>query len=134
MADNSGSIQVEGLKAINRSLKALGEDTSVLADANYDAANQLLRASLPIVPVRTGALKGSLKASKTKAASVVRGGSTRVPYAAPIHWGWFRDKNTGKNKNILPNPFLAKALKYTREEILANYQRNMESLIKKHNL
>lgn len=134
MADNSGSIQVEGLKAINNSLKALGEDTTVLADANFEAANQLLREAQPLVPVRTGALKGSLKASKTKAFAQVRGGSAKVPYAAPIHWGWFRDKNTGKNKNILPNPFLAKALKLSREEIFANYQRNMESLIKKHNL
>jgi hypothetical protein len=134
MADNSGVIQVEGLKAINRSLKALDEDTTALAEANYEAARLLLRSAAPLVPVKTGALKQSLKASKTKAFAQVRGGSARVPYAAPIHWGWFRDKNTGKNKNILPNPFLAKALKLTREEIFANYKANMDALIKKHNL
>lgn len=134
MPGNSGSIQVEGLKEINRNLKALGEDTTALADANFKAAQQLLRVAEPRVPVRTGALKNTLKASRTKASAQVRGGSTRVPYAAPIHWGWFRDKRTGVKRNILPNPFLANALKLSRDEIFASYKRSMDALIEKHNL
>jgi HK97 gp10 family phage protein len=134
MADNSDIIRVEGLKAINKKLKALDEDTNALAQMNYRAAQTLITEAKPLTPVKTGALRASLKASKSKAFAAVRGGSAKVPYAAPIHWGWFYDKNWFIKKNIMPNPFLGKALKLSREEIMSKYQKDMEALIKKHQL
>jgi hypothetical protein len=59
-------------------------------------------------------------------------GYKRVPYANPIHWGWFLDKRTGVKRNIKPNPFLARALGYNRDQILNDYVKNLEKLINKY--
>jgi hypothetical protein len=134
MAYERGSIQVEGLKEINQKLKAFDKDDATMANANYEAAQLLIKKALPAVPVVSGALKASLKPSKTRAAAQVRAGNARVPYANPIHWGWFFDKKHNKRKNIRPNPFLANTLKYNYPEIIANYKKNAEILIKKYNL
>lgn len=134
MAVKAGSIHVEGLKELNKKLKALGEDDATLKNANYEAAELLLKAAAPNVPSKSGALKRSLRAGKSASAGVVRGGSAKVPYAAPIHWGWFYDREQFIYKNIMPQPFLAKALQLSYQEILANYEKNVDGLIKKYNL
>jgi hypothetical protein len=74
----------------------------------------------------TGRLLKSLRIY-TRGASVSVG--SRLPYANPIHWGWFYDKNNFVKKRIKPNPFLSRALGYNRDEILATYKRGMEKLI-----
>jgi hypothetical protein len=45
-----------------------------------------------------------------------------VPYANPIHWGWFK-------RNIKPQPFFVKALGITRDEVYQTYYRNVNKLI-----
>ena len=137
-----GSIQVEGLGQLVRSLKAVGADTKEIADANYDAAQTLIQAALPLVPVLSGRLRGSLKAGRAQNQAEARAGNNRtLGYAAPIHWGWsIVGANTksrlrpGTIRNIEPQPFFAKALGYTYEEILANYDRDMQNLVNKYGL
>lgn len=129
-----GSIKVEGLQQTIKSLQALGVDKSEIQNANLEAANTLLRQARPLVPVRTGRLRNSLKASKTQYYAQVRAGSNAVPYANPIHWGWFRDKQTGVNRNVLPQPFFSKALGYTYDQIIRDYDRNMQQLLNKYGI
>jgi hypothetical protein len=54
--------------------------------------------------------------------SVSAGNNGRVPYANPIHWGWFK-------RNIKPQPFFVKALGITRDEVYQTYYRNVNKLI-----
>jgi hypothetical protein len=54
---------------------------------------------------------------------VSAGNNRRVPYANPIHWGWFR-------RHIRPQPFFIKALGLTRDEVYQNYYRSIDKLIK----
>lgn len=127
-----GSIRVEGLRETVRQLESLGADKAEIADAGYQAAQTLISEAMPLVPVRSGRLRQSLRPGRIKMGAVARAGSSRVPYANPIHWGWFVDKNTGVRRNVLPQPFFSKALGYSYERIIADYNRNMQSLVDKH--
>jgi hypothetical protein len=141
----SGVIQAEGLGQLRRSLKAVGADKSEIADANYEAAQTLIRAALPLVPTLTGRLRGSLKAGRAQSQAEARAGNNgKLGYAAPIHWGWAVVGASHKGKlsptsnrrirNIEPQPFFSEALGYTYEEILTNYNRNMQNLVNKYGL
>lgn len=141
----SGVIQAEGLGQLRKSLKAVGADKTEVANANYEAAETLVRAALPRVPVLSGRLRGSLRPARTQASAIARAGNNgALGYAAPIHWGWARvgashrgvltPNGKGAFRNIEPQPFFSEALGYTYEEILSNYNRNMQNLVNKYGL
>lgn len=144
MAQQGGYIALDGIKEVNRSLKAMGEDTSGVKKANVQAANTLIRAALPLVPVRSGRLKATLRPVNALNYAAARAGIGSVPYAGPIHWGWARVGARHKGKlrpggprsfrNVPPQPFFKDALGYTYEEIMENYVRNMDAIITKHKL
>lgn len=127
-------VEVEGLKELTRNLSLLAADETGINQANYRAATTLLQTAKPMVPVRSGKLANSLKAGKAKRYAEVRAGSARVPYAAPIHFGWFYDKEYFIQKNIRPNPFFYRALGLVYDDIIAKYNDDMEALIKKYQL
>jgi hypothetical protein len=60
------------------------------------------------------------------------GNNSSIPYANPIHFGWYYDKNNFVKKNILPNPFFAKALGLTRNEVYKTYFININKLFNKY--
>lgn len=137
----SGRIDVGGLKELNRDLKSLEADKADIIASNVNAAETLIKAAIPLVPVRSGNLRATLKPAKVQNYAEARGGNARVPYANPVHWGWSivgpRHKGTlapGTVRNIQPQPFFSTALGYTKEEIIANYERDMQNLINKYGL
>lgn len=137
----SGRIDAEGLKLLNSQLRALGAAREDVTAANFQAAETLIRAARPLVPVRTGALVNTLKPAKVQNYAEARGGNSRVQYANPIHWGWsiVGSRHTGALKpgtirNIRPEPFFSEALGYTKDEIIANYVRDTQQLIDKYGL
>jgi hypothetical protein len=137
-----GAIQAEGLGQLVRSLKAVGADKTEISEANFQAAQTLIRAALPRVPVLTGRLKSSLRPARAQGSATARAGNNgTLGYAAPIHWGWAvvgpRTKSRlrpGSIRNIEPQPFFSEALGYTYEEILTNYNNNMQNLVNKYGL
>ena len=137
-----GAIQAEGLGQLVRSLKAVGADKTEIAEANFQAAQTLISAALPRVPVLSGRLRSSLKAGRAQGQAQATAGNNRnLGYAAPIHWGWaVVGANTksrlrpGTIRNIEPQPFFSEALGYTYEEILSNYNRDMQNLVNKYGL
>ena len=123
MSDTSG-IKVEGLKDLNKALRLIGIPAKEMNAAAKRAGQVVLRESVTLVPVRTGALRNSIKLSATtKGISIRAGNEGKVRYANPIHWGWFK-------RHIKPQPFFTKALGYTRQEIYENYYREVDALIK----
>lgn len=138
----SGRIDVEGLKAMNRSLKSLEVDKTEIIQGNVEAAETLIRAARPLVPKRTGALVNTLKPARIQTAAEARAGlAYSVDYANPIHWGWSIVGELHKGKlrpgtirNIKPQPFFAQALHLTKDEIIADYVKTMQRLIDKYGL
>jgi len=129
---NEQAIQVDGLAECFRALKAIGTPVEAIKEANRESGEIVARTARNIVPVRSGDLRRTIRVANVSTNVKIRAGNARTPYANPIHWGWFRDKKRGFNRNILPNPFMAKALGYTRDEVVANYVANIQKLIKKH--
>lgn len=138
-----GPVSVAGADKLVRNLLATGMDRKTIADANKKAGQIVLDHAKRNAKFRygdgykkaykhqrgTGRLLKSLRVVSVGAKVSVRGGGARVPYANPIHWGWFYDKNNFVKKRIKPNPFLSRALGYNRREILETYKRNLKRLI-----
>lgn len=122
MSDASG-IKVKGLRSSIKALQAIGVDAKDIKSAGNDAGEIVAREARTLAPVRTGALRATIRTSKAmNKVSVSAGNNSRVPYANPIHWGWFK-------RNIKPQPFFVKALGITRDEVYQNYYRSINRLI-----
>lgn len=119
------SIKVSGLNKLVRDLKVIGVPAKEIAQAGTEAGEIVAAEARTLVPVKTGALKSTIRVAKQQRRIVVRAGNARVPYANPIHWGWFR-------RGILPNPFFSKALKLNIEEIYTRYFDNLDKLVTKY--
>jgi hypothetical protein len=127
-------IKVEGLKQILAGVKAVGVPTAEVSAAGQESGEIVARSARTLVPVRSGRLKATIKSKRQARKVLVSAGNNRsVPYANPIHWGWFYDRNNFIKKNILPNPFFIKALGLTREQVYRTYFENIDKLINKYN-
>jgi hypothetical protein len=122
MAEPQG-VKVTNLREVSRALRNVGAPRE-------DSAQAVVREAIQLVPVKTGKLRESIRVGAYANGRItLQAGNNRkalsgVPYANPIHWGWFK-------RNIMPNPFFSKALGYTREEIFTNYFEQMGALIVK---
>lgn len=123
MAEPAG-IKVAGLRKAIKALQEVGVPADEIKLANQQAGELVLSAARPLVPVRSGRLLNTLRIGRALNKVTVSAGRASVPYANPIHWGWFK-------RNIKPQPFFVKALGYTREEVYQNYFRSIDSLIAK---
>ena len=132
MAEQAG-IKVENLKQVLKALREIGVPTAEVGKASQEAADIVANMSRSLVPVRSGKLRSTIKSKRQARKVLVSAGTNKsVPYANPIHWGWFYDKNNFVKKNILPNPFFAKALGLTRNEVYKTYFLNMNKLFNKY--
>jgi HK97 gp10 family phage protein len=121
---NTSGIKVKGLRSSIKALKAIGVDAADIKSAGNEAGEIVAREARNLAPVRTGALRNTIRTSKAlNKVSVSAGNNGRVPYANPIHWGWFK-------RNIKPQPFFVKALGITRDEVYQTYYRSIDRLIK----
>jgi hypothetical protein len=122
-------VKVKNLREINKALDAIGVPKDAIKDAGKESGELVANEARGLVPVRTGALRNSIRVGATARGKITvkagnnRSSSSGVPYANPIHWGWFK-------RHIRPQPFFVRALGYTREEIYKNYFGQMEKLIK----
>ena len=122
MADPAG-IKVAGLKQAIKALQAIGVPTAEIKAAGSEAGELVAGQARALAPVKSGALRNSIRVSRAlNRVSVSAGNNGSVPYANPIHWGWFK-------RNIKPQPFFVKALGITRDEVYQNYYRSLDKLI-----
>lgn len=120
----SVGIKVEGLRQLRKTLREAGDDLSDLKALNKEAADIAARASAARAPVRSGKLKASIRSSGTKTAGIVRAGKKAVPYAGPIHWGWFK-------RNIKPQPFISNGAKDSEGQWLPIYEQGIDGIVRK---
>jgi hypothetical protein len=126
-------IKVQGLNEALKILKSIGTPTAEVSAAAQEAGEIVASMSRTLVPVRSGKLRATIKSRKQARKVLVSAGNNKtVPYANPIHWGWYYDKNNFVKKNIMPNPFFAKALGLTRKEVYETYFTNINKLVNKY--
>lgn len=127
MAEQTG-IKVKNLRQVTQALKAIGVPNDAIKKAGQESAAVVVNEARSLVPVRSGKLRDSIRISATARSKIsISAGNNRtsksgVPYANPIHWGWFK-------RNIKPQPFFVKALGLTRGEVFDNYFKQLEKLI-----
>jgi HK97 gp10 family phage protein len=122
MAEPAG-LKVKGYKQAIKALQAIGVPTAEIKAAGSAAGELVAGQARALAPVRSGALRNSIRVSKSlNRVSVSAGNNRSIPYANPIHWGWFK-------RNIKPQPFFVKALGITRDEVYQNYYRSLDKLI-----
>jgi HK97 gp10 family phage protein len=127
------NIKVTGLNQAVRALRAIGVPSAEIGKASQEAGEIVAGRARSLVPVRTGALRATIKPRKVARKVVVSAGNnTRVPYANPIHWGWNYDKVNLKAKNIRPRPFFTNALRTTRQQVYKTFFDSMEELFRKY--
>lgn len=124
MAGRDAGIRVEGQRELRRSLRRAGDDLEDLKAVHKAAAEVAAGGANPLAPRRTGDLAGTIRPGGTKTQAVIRAGKKRVPYAAPIHWGW-------PARGIEPSPFLADGAKRTEPEWVDLFYEYVNKTIKK---
>lgn len=119
------AIKVEGLNSLTRQMKTLeGDVTSAIKELNAELAADVADTARRKVPRRSGALAGSIRSSGQAKTGVVRAGSSSVPYANPIHFGWAK-------RNIRPQPFLYDALDERRDDVIRRWSQELQKLVNK---
>jgi hypothetical protein len=128
--DPSG-VKVTGFNQAIRALRELGVPDAEIKAAGSESGELVANEARTLTPVRTGRLRDSIRVSKSLRKVTISAGNNRtsrtgIPYANPIHWGWFK-------RNIKPQPFFVKALGITRDQVYKNYFDNIAKLVAKQN-
>jgi hypothetical protein len=96
-------------------------------------AKPLLASSLVSDTKSTGALAGSIKASRSmKGVLVTAGNNNTIPYANAQNWGWFEDKKRMQKKNIKPKQFMNKAARDVRQDLPDFYMAELIKIYEKY--
>lgn len=132
-------IKIEGAKELRKALKQL-EDKTARSRLGQEFKAEFAEAVAGVVadaksgaPHRTGALSNSIRGQGSlKGGKVTAGGTRKVQYAAPIHWGWPTRPNKARGwrgGRIAANPFLIDALNKNRAEIVRLMERGVNRLL-----
>lgn len=132
----SASVKVEGVESVTAALARVQEEMPDTLEAVHRAAAQLVvAAALPNVPVRSGRLRASVKTVATPEVGVAYAGGGPVPYGNVIHWGRKRGNvgsppgnHEGRNV-VVKRPFLWDALNRVEEKVVAQHDKAIHDLI-----
>lgn len=108
----NGRIEIKGIATVAKTLRKAGIQLSELKPVNRQAAEIAMQQAKRDAPVRSGAMRNTLRVGATNRAGIIRAGNNRatgVPYAGPIHWGW-------PARNIAANPFMQRAASKTQPQ------------------
>lgn len=117
---------VHGLRETVKTLERLGVEVKDLKAGFKRAGTVVVDEAKTLVPVLSGKLMNTIKASNTKNKSVVRAGGARVPYAGVIHYGGYN--------NIKAHPFLTDAASIKEAEVVNVIDEELNKLIAALNL
>lgn len=94
-------IKIEGLNEFTKALRQLDADLPKMVRlANNSAAELLISKARPLIPVKSGAARNSLKARSTRASARIQVGGPKAPYYPWLDFGG----RTGKRKSVV-RPF-----------------------------
>ena len=118
---NAGAttVHIEGLAQLVRTLQRAGVDITELKDAHRNAGDIVAREAEARAPRVSGDLAGSIRAARQVRRARVQAGTSRVPYAGPIHWGW-------PARRIAAQTFMSDAAQATEPRWTAQYREDVE--------
>lgn len=117
-------VELRGERELARGLENASSKLGNLREAHQEAGALVRPIAASRTPVRSGALRASLKNTADAKAATVSAGNSAVPYARPIHWGW-------PARNIRRNAFLWDAIKSTESRWIQVYEKAVNGLLRK---
>jgi hypothetical protein len=120
----TSQVEVIGARELRKTMKAAGDDLGELKDAHQAVGNMVVGVARGLAPNRSGALAGSIRATRTISGVGIKAGGARIPYAGPIHWGW-------PKRNIRANTFLSDAAMTTESEWVALYEAELDKILER---
>lgn len=115
-------VAVEGARQFRAALRRADGDLADLKQTNADVAAIAARQGRIDAPHRSGALASTVRSSGTATQAIVRVGTSRVPYAGPIHYGW-------PARHISPHPFIIEGAEQSQPAWLSLYMAAIERII-----
>lgn len=127
-------LEVSGLNDLQRQLRTRPPALQrQLRETNREAARMVGDTAAVLVPVRSGRLRSTIRATGgQREASVRAGNTTTVPYAAPVHWGWPGRPNPERGIRggpIRPQPFIYRAFDRRIVEVRDRYETNLHRVM-----
>lgn len=117
-------VRVTGLRDAQRTLTRIGASADDLKDVMFSIGNKIVQDVKALTPVRTGTLRDSFRASKTRSKAVIRGGNKgRVKYASFVEFGSVH--NTAENMT-------RRAITQNEQYALQTLEHEIESLIRRY--
>lgn len=117
-------IRLDGGRELRAGLANVEGGLADLKAAHLEAAQIAAKASAALAPSVSGQLRRTIRAAGTNRAGIIRAGTKRVPYAAPIHWGWAR-------RNIAGAFYLSDGAQNSEGRWIRVYQDHLEQLVNK---
>lgn len=127
MSDPYAGVKVTGVSQLRRTLKQAGVEMTDFTAVNKQVANIVLpvaRQTAPVGPPIHGHIATTIRAGATRSQAIIRAGTAALPYAAVIHWGWFRH-------HIKPDPWITLAARQTEPEWSEVYFEGLTKIIGK---
>jgi hypothetical protein len=120
-------VHVEGLREITRAMERAGVDVEELKDVMGSIAAEASRVMQGFTPTRTGALRNSIRGNRAKGKAEVTAGKARVPYAAPIFYGW-------PKRNIKPSRTIERTDEVMDDRVAQMLADGWNEIAKRHGL
>lgn len=117
-----GGVRVDGLRELVRDLEKAGVEVADLKDAFGSIAARAANLAAGFAPRRSGKLAASIRGTKAKNYAAVSAGSARVPYAAPVNYGWLK-------RNIAASEFMQRADDQMRPRVARDLETAIDKLI-----
>lgn len=122
------SVYVEGLRETQRALAKLGVSVEELKDVMADVAREAAQVTAGFVPVKSGALKNTVRGNRAKGrATVTVGRSKTSKYAGVQNYGW-------PAKNIPATNFVQKTDEAFGDRAVHMVDDGIQRLIRDHGL
>ena len=109
------TFEIDGLNKLLRALEKLDDEAKdSFKEAGLKVGRFVADKARGEAPVLSGRLLKTIRPVATRRGAKVRAGSSRVPYAPVIHFGW-------PKRNIQPNQFLYRAVDKSVDEAVDMY-------------
>lgn len=126
-----GSVQIDGLKELQSTMRKLGADMADWNALNGKVGDLVANASRVMAPKRSGRLAGSIRSGRTRTAAIVRMGGARVPYANAVHWGTGPRLGRRGPHNIVGHRFIWQAAQDTEATWQRIYLEGLQAMVDK---
>ena len=117
------NIEIVGADRLTATLDAAADDLGDFQNPARAAASIAAATARGIAPVRTGQLRGSIRAASSKRVGIIQAGSG-LRYARPVHWG-------SPARGIPARPFLSQGAQASEAVWVRGYEEHVNNTLKK---